>query len=67
MPKQRQLISCHGMFNIQKTWFKNFEVSFKHWHFKEIEFKNMSDGQKFNFIAQKYPIDVNVVFRASLS
>ena len=71
MPKQGQLISCHDMLDIQKTWIKHFEVCFvnifKHLHFKEIEFQIMTDGQKVNFIVHKYPIDVNVVSRAILS
>ena len=67
MPKQGQLTSCHDMLDIQKTWIKHFEVCFKHWHFKEIEFQIMTDGQKVNFIVHKYPIDVNVVSRTILS
>ena len=39
----------------------------KHWQFNAIKFEIMSDGQKFNFFAKKYPIVVNAVFIASFS
>ena len=50
---EMNLVLVTTSLNIQKRSIKNFETSFKHWHFSAIDFQIMLDGQKSNFFAKK--------------